>query len=63
VIIYAIVSLLAEEQQQPQPKFLSRIHAEHVCAQLNRCRADGHPGYAIEQRSTSDPGYDGNVEC
>jgi hypothetical protein len=63
VVIYAIVSLLAEEQQQPQRKFLSRTHAEHVCAQLNRSRAGGHPGYAIEELNTLDPGYDGNVEC
>ena len=66
MIIYAVVSLLEDEGQQREQlerKFLSRTHAEHTCAQLNRRRGTDHPGYVLEERDTSDPQYDGNVEC
>jgi hypothetical protein len=63
VIIYAVVSLLENEAQWIERNFLSRTHAEHVCAQLNRRRPDGHPGYVLQERDTSHPDYDGNVEC
>jgi hypothetical protein len=66
VIIYAVVSLLDSEREPGgrfEKRFLSRTHAEHICAQLNRRRTTDHPGYAIEERDTSDPNYDGNVEC
>ena len=64
--IYAVVSLLESEREQEarlEKKFLSKTHAEHICAQLNRRLVSDHPGYIVEERDTADPTYDGNVEC
>jgi hypothetical protein len=66
VTIYAVVSLLDSERElgaRLEKRFLSKTHAEHICAQLNRRRVADHPGYVVEERDTADPTYDGNVEC
>ena len=64
MIFYAIVSLDEGEQDLSQEhRYLSRTHAEHVCAQLNRRRPKAHPGYAVKERDTTDSDYDGNVRC